>query len=196
MALKFDSESMEEVFSTFRELYEEKKDLSKISMSEISEKSGVHIGTLYGMFSDKSDVALGMLEQKIQEILVTFDEDTDKEMPLGEKLKAFISLQLEFIGPYLKLIRELITHPISTSNFMLKVKSKYIGFLSELFEEYFKGKNNLLKELAVIGLSNSFLAFNLTVVQYWEFDKSEGKKNTLNFIESGVKNFMVVSSLI
>jgi hypothetical protein len=29
MALKFDSESMEEVFSTFRELYEEKKDLSK-----------------------------------------------------------------------------------------------------------------------------------------------------------------------
>lgn len=196
MTLKFDNNSLEEVFLAFRELYEDKKDISKISMSDISEKSGIHIGTLYGMFTDKFDLALSMLEQKIQDVFVTFDEDTDESIPLGDKLKSFISLQLEFVGPYLKLIRELMSHPISTSSVMLRAKNRYVGFLSELFSEYFKDKSNLLKEIAIFGLSNSFLAFNLTVIQYWEFDKSEGKKNTLSFIENGVKNFMVVSSLI
>ncbi|MFN8672962.1 MAG: hypothetical protein U0457_12890 [Candidatus Sericytochromatia bacterium] len=194
-----DKETFENIIFTFKDLYKEKKSLSNISLQEIADKSDIHIGKIYSLFNGKTDVAIALIENIINEIFITFDEESEKDTPLGDKLKIALSLQLEFLGPHADLINELtlsLVNPFSEfSNFVNKLKNKYINFLTELLENNFKGKN-LIRTLTIPLIVRSFLVFNVTVIKYWEADKSEGKKNTLSFIENGVKNFMVVSALL
>lgn len=195
-----DNQSIEEIFFTIKELHLTKHAIHKISIADIANKSGVHSGKIYSLFENKEDIFLKFIEKKVNDVFITFDEETDEEMPLGEKLKILVSLQLEFIGPELKMIKELlpqILNPFSNpAKVLARVKNKYLDFVSELFLKKVMDKNFLLKNVAVITMTNAFLAFNLSVLQYWELDKSESKKNTLNLIEKGIKNFMVVYALI
>lgn len=192
-------DEFEKVISSFSSLYADKKSIDKISMSEIADNSGVAIGKIYSIFNSKEDIAVSLIEKSINEVFVIFDDETEPSWHLGDKLKAFISLQLEFIGPNATLINELLislVNPFSPfSHLINETKVKYFSFLDTLIKKSYD-KNNFFIGLSTPLIVRTFMAFNLTVLKYWENDKSEGKQNTLSFIEKGVKNFMVITAII
>lgn len=192
-------DEFEKVISSFSSLYADKKSIDKISMSEIADNSGVAIGKIYSIFNSKEDIAVSLIEKSINEVFVIFDDETEPSWHLGDKLKAFISLQLEFIGPNATLINELLislVNPFSPfSHLINETKVKYFSFLDTLIKKSYD-KNNFFIGLSTPLIVRTFMAFNLSVLKYWENDKSEGKQNTLSFIEKGVKNFMVITAII
>lgn len=201
MSLDFiNKEEVMNVLHAFRQLYSEHKHYNNITMSQISEKSGINIGHIYANFKDKEDIIITILRKDIHDIFITYDEEADKSIPISDKLKIFMSLQFEFLEQDFQLIKHITPHylnPLSPFfNFASEVRKKYLGFVAELFEENLKTTNNLVKKLVVPLIANSFLTFNLTVLNYWDHDKSEGKQDTLNYIDKGLKNFMVASAII
>lgn len=196
-----DKEEINSLMFALREAYDEKKSFEKLYISDLAEKTGIPIGKIYANFNDKEDIALEVIKKSVYDIFVTFDEEVGIETHLGDKLKIFLSLQLEFFGPYFHLTKELLPglllNPFSKiSLFLIKTRYKYIDFLSELFQTSLKKSDFIFKTFTLPALTNAFLLFNIAVFQYWENDKSEGKQNTLNFIEKGTKNFMVMSALL
>lgn len=201
MSLDFrDKQDEMNVIKAFRELYSEHKHYNNISMNQISEKSGINIGHIYANFQGKEDIVITLLKKDIYDIFLTYDEEADKSIPVSDKLKIFMSLQFEFLEPDYKLIKDIIPYSLNPLSpffsFNSEIRKKYINFVSELFEENLKTTNNLIKKATVPIIANSFLAFNLTVLNYWDHDKSEGKQDTLNYIDKGLKNFMVASAFI
>ncbi|MBC7473427.1 MAG: TetR/AcrR family transcriptional regulator [Candidatus Sericytochromatia bacterium] len=188
------------VLLALRSAYHEKKSYSKIKISDISEKSNIHIGTIYAHFTNKDDIAVSLIKKDIYDIFITYDEEIEDGMPASEKLKIFLSLQMEFLGSDLKMIRELLPfaiQPFSTfSDLLLENRKKYNDFLYQLFLNNFKKSSFIFRNVTLPIITNTFLAFNLSVLQFWLSDKSEGKQSTLNYIEKGVKNFMIMSTLL
>ncbi len=188
------------VLLALRSAYHEKKSYNKIKISDISEKSNIHIGTIYANFTNKDDIAISLIKKDIYDIFITYDEEIENSMPVSEKLKIFLSLQMEFLGSDLKMIRELLPYglqPFSNfSDLLLENRKKYNDFLYQLFLNNFKKSTFIFKNITLPVITNAFLAFNLSVLQFWLNDKSEGKQSTLNYIEKGVKNFMIMSTLL
>ena len=195
-----DKEEVNEILLAMREIYYEKKSYSNIAISELAEKSNVPIGKIYTYFTNKDDIAISLIKKAIHDIFVTFDEEVEKASPVSDKIKVFLSLQLEFLGPELKLITELVPHALQPfsgfSSLLIETRKRYLDFLSQLFLSNFNKPTFIFKNISLPIITNSFLLFNLSVFQFWQGDKSEGKQNTLNYIEKGVKNFMVMSTLL
>ena len=192
-------EDIDKIISSFKELYDNNKKLSKFSMSDISEKSNILIGKLYSLFNCKEEIAIYIIEKSVNEIFLIFDEETSSDTQLGDQLKIFLSLQLEFLGPNINLINDFLlelANPFSDfSKFVNSKKIKYTNFLTEIITKNF-GKKNVLFQLSIPLIVRTFMVFNIAVLKYWENDKSEGKMKTLGFIENGVKNFMVIATLM
>jgi AcrR family transcriptional regulator len=195
-----DKEEINAIFMAFKEIYAEKKSYDQIHINDLSERSGIPIGKIYANFTDKDDIAIGLIKKAVYEMFITFDEETDPDMPLSDKLKVFVSLQLEFLGPDFHLLKELLPGallPFSTlAGFLSQTRSRYLDFISELFLNNIHKADLIFRTITLPALANSFLLFNLSVLQFWEKDKSEGRQSTLNFIEKGVKNFMIMSALL
>jgi len=190
-------EEIDKIIYSFKELYNEKKSLANININDIVNSSGFNIGKIYSTFESKEDIAVNLVKKTIEDIFNTYDEEVDKTMSLGDKLKAFISLQLEFIGDIYPLFRELLLqslNPFSEAhNYYIQVKKKYFNFLKDLICE---NKNPFFKDILISTLINSFIIFNMTVFLFWEKDNSLGKEETLKYIEKGVKNFVVMIALV
>jgi AcrR family transcriptional regulator len=195
-----DKDEINSIFMALREVYNEKKSYKQVHINDLVEKSGVPIGKIYANFTDKDDIVLSLIKKSIYDIFVTFDEEVDPQMPPSDKLKVFVSLQLEFLGPDFHLLKELLPGalvPFSNfANFLNQARTKYLDFISELFLNNLHKTDMIFRTMTLPALTNSFLLFNLSVLQFWEKDKSEGKQSTLNFIENGIKNFMVMSALL
>jgi len=190
---------IEKIFSALVELYNQDKSYNKIRMSDIAEKSEIHLGKIYANFNDKDEIIINFFEKLVYDVFTTFDDDIDKDMPLTEKLNVFWGLQLEFITPHLKLIKDVLPRtfvPLSKyAQFLDKIRKKYINFVSELFLEL-NNKNDMFYKMFILqALANSFMFMNISLFGIWENDKSESKKDTLKFIEKSIKNFVIVSGL-
>lgn len=200
MSLDFkNSEDALSVLHAFRQLYIENKSYNNISINQIADRSGIHVGHIHALFEGKDDIAINIIKKDIYDIFMTYDEEVDQSIPVSDRLKIFMSLQFEFLGPDYKLIKELIPHaaiPL-TPFFSLanETRKRYLNFVSELFRENLNKTNTLIKMVTIPAIANSFLAFNLTVLRFWENDKSDGKQDTLNYIDKGLKNIMVVSAM-
>ncbi len=200
MNLEANDKDENSILNALKEAYGEKKAYDKVHMSDIIRHSGVAIGKIYANFTDKDDIAIGLIKKSIYNVFITFDEEIELKMPLGDKLKVFLSLQLEFIGPHLNLIKELLPKaliPFSNFNgFISDTRTRYLDFISELFLNNVNKNNFLFRAVTLPVITNSFLLFNLSVLQFWSKDNSEGKQSTLNFIEKGIKNIMITTVLL
>lgn len=192
-----EKEDIDKIIYSFKEIYHEKKNLDDINISDIVNISGFHIGKIYSAFESKEDIALHLIKKTIEDIFITFDDEIDDSMPLGDKLKAFISLQLEFLSDIYPLVKEMllqVVNPFSESHdYYMQLRKKYFNFMKDLI---YQNKNPFLKDILISTLINSFIIFNMTVFSFWEKDNSSGKEETLKYIDKGVKNFVVMISLV
>lgn len=201
MSLDFiDKEEVLIILNAFRQLHNEHKHYNNITLNQISERSGINIGHIYANFQGKEDIVITLLKKDIHDIFITYDDEVDKSISVSDRLKIFMSLQFEFLEPDYTLIKDIIPYALNPMSpfftFASETRKKYINFVSELFSENLNDSNNLIKRATVPIIANSFLAFNLTVLRYWDNDKSVGKQDTLSYIEKGLKNIMVASAMI
>ena len=154
----------------------------------IARKAGIAEGTVFNYFRSKEDIALYFFEQEVgHAVAAVRDNPRLRKAPLEEKLFTLVESQLEYLAPYERFIGAALLHALKPASALgpfshraMELRHRYLGFVEELIEESIpKHKQNPLAFLA----PEVFWIYYLGALLYWLYDRSEGKQNTLAFLD-------------
>src|SRR5256886_8367998 len=154
----------------------------------IARKAKVAEGTVFNYFRTKEDIALYFFEEEVDQAMAAVrDNPRLRKAPLEEKLFALVHSQLEFLAPYEKFIGTALIHALKPasplgpfSHRAQELRHRYLGFVEELIAESTpKHRHSALTFLA----PEVFWIYYLGALLYWLYDSSEGKQNTLAFLD-------------
>jgi AcrR family transcriptional regulator len=161
----------------------------------IARKAGIAEGTVFNYFKSKDDIALYFFEAEVDHAMKAVRDNTRlRKAPLEEKLFALVNSQLEYLAPYERFIGAALIHALKPhsplgpfSHRAMELRHRYLRFVEELIEESIPKKQNPLGFLA----PEVFWIYYLGTLLYWLYDASEGKQNTLAFLDRSL-NFGVL----
>ena len=154
----------------------------------IARKAGIAEGTVFNYFKSKEDIALYFFEQEVgHAVAAVRDNPRLQKAPLEEKLFTLVESQLEYLAPYERFIGAALLHALKPASALgpfshraMELRHRYLGFVEDLIEESIpKRKQNPLAFLA----PEVFWIYYLGALLYWLYDRSEGKQNTLAFLD-------------
>ena len=153
----------------------------------IARKAGIAEGTVFNYFKSKDDIALHFFEQEVDQAMAAVRNNPRlKKAPLEEKLFALVHSQLEYLAPYERFIGSALIHALKPSSPLgpfshraMELRHRYLRFVEELIEESIPKKQNPLGFLA----PEVFWIYYMGALLYWLYDSSEGKQNTLAFLD-------------
>src|ERR1043166_3780977 len=153
----------------------------------IARKAEIAEGTVFNYFKSKDDIALHFFEQEVDQSMATVrDNPRLRKAPLEEKLFALVHAQLEYLAPYERFIGAAMIHALKPSSPLgpfshraMELRHRYLRFVEELIEESLPKKDNPLGFLA----PEVFWIYYMGALLYWLYDSSEGKQNTLAFLD-------------
>jgi AcrR family transcriptional regulator len=153
----------------------------------IARKAGIAEGTIFNYFKSKDDIALHFFEQEVDQAMAAVRNNPRlRKAPLEEKLFALVHSQLEYLAPYERFIGTALIHALKPtsplgpfSHRAMELRHRYLRFVEELIEESVPKKQNPLGFLA----PEVFWIYYLGALLYWLYDSSEGKQNTLAFLD-------------
>jgi len=164
------------------------KGFDATTTKSIARKAGIAEGTVFNYFKTKEDIALYFFEQEVDQAMAAVRENPRlRKAPLEEKLFALVHSQLEFLAPYERFIGAAFIHALRPASSLgvfshraQELRHRYVGFVQELFEESLpKQRNSPITFLA----PEVFWIYYLGALLYWLHDSSEGKQNTLAFLD-------------
>ena len=154
----------------------------------IAKKAGVAEGTVFNYFRTKEDIALHFFNEELDHAIAAVRSNPRlTKAPLEEKLFALVQSQFEYLAPYERFIGAAVVHalrpasrlgPLSTSSQLLHLR--YAEFVEQLMNESLPGQDHSLARL--FG-PRAFSLFYLGMLLYWLHDSSEGKEDTLAFLD-------------
>ena len=154
----------------------------------IAQKASVAEGTVFNYFRTKEDIALYFFDQEVTQAIASVRADSRlRKAPLEEKLFTLVQSQLEYLAPYERFIGAALIHALKPasplgpfSHRAMELRHRYLAFVEELIDESIpKQKRNPLSFLA----PEVFWIYYLGALLYWLYDSSEGKQNTLAFLD-------------
>ena len=154
----------------------------------IARKASIAEGTVFNYFRTKEDIALHFFELEVDQAIAAVRESPRlRKAPLEEKLFALVQSQLEFLAPHERFIGAAFIQALRPasplgpfSHRAQQLRHRYVGFVQELFEESLpKQRNSPLTWLA----PDVFWIYYMGALLYWLHDSSEGKQNTLAFLD-------------
>jgi AcrR family transcriptional regulator len=154
----------------------------------IARKARIAEGTVFNYFKSKDDIALYFFEQEVDQAMAAVRENPRlREAPLEEKLFTLVHSQLEFLAHHERFIGAALVHALRPaspfgpfSHRSQELRHRYLGFVEELIEESApKRRQGPLTFFA----PEVFWIYYLGVLLYWLYDTSEGKQNTLAFLD-------------
>jgi len=154
----------------------------------IARKAGIAEGTVFNYFKSKDDIALHFFEEEVDHAIAAVrDNRRLRAAPLEEKLFTLVHAQLEYLAPYERFIGAAMIHALRPSSPLgpfshraMELRHRYLRFVEELIEESVPQKNqNALGFLA----PEIFWIYYMGALLYWLYDSSEGKRNTLAFLD-------------
>ncbi|HYX29532.1 MAG TPA: TetR/AcrR family transcriptional regulator [Pyrinomonadaceae bacterium] len=153
----------------------------------IARKAKIAEGTVFNYFKSKDDIALHFFEQEVDSAMAAVrDNPRLKKAPLEEKLFALVHAQLEYLAPYERFIGAAMIHALKPSSPLgpfshraMELRHRYLRFVEELIDESLPKKQNPLGWLA----PEVFWIYYMGALLYWLYDSSEGKQNTLAFLD-------------
>ena len=153
----------------------------------IARKAGIAEGTVFNYFKSKDDIALHFFEQEVDSAMAAVrDNPRLKKAPLEEKLFALVHAQLEYLAPYERFIGAAMIHALKPSSPLgpfnhraMELRHRYLRFVEELVEESLPKKDHVLGFWA----PEVFWIYYMGALLYWLYDTSEGKQNTLAFLD-------------
>jgi len=161
----------------------------------IARKAGIAEGTVFNYFESKDEIALYFFEEEVDQAMTSVrDNPRLRKAPLEEKLFALVHSQLDLLAPYERFIGTALIHALKPhsplgpfSHRAMELRHRYLRFVQELIEESIPKKKNPLGFLA----PEVFWIYYLGVLFYWLYDTSEGKQQTLAFLDRSL-NFGVL----
>ena len=154
----------------------------------IARKARVAEGTVFNYFKSKDDIALHFFEQEVDQAMASVRENPRlRKAPLEEKLFALVHSQLEYLAHHERFIGAALIEALKPasplgafSHRAQQLRHRYLGFVEELIEESApKRRHGPLTFFA----PEVFWIYYLGVLLYWLNDTSEGKQNTLAFLD-------------
>jgi AcrR family transcriptional regulator len=164
------------------------KGFDSTTTKAIARKAKIAEGTVFNYFKSKDDIALHFFEQEVDQAMAAVrDNPRLRKAPLEEKLFTLVHSQLEFLAPYERFIGTALIHALKPasplgpfSHRAQELRHRYLGFVEELIEESApKHRQSALTFLA----PEVFWIYYLGALLYWLYDSSEGKQNTLAFLD-------------
>lgn len=154
----------------------------------IARKARIAEGTVFNYFKSKDDIALYFFEQEVDHAMATVRENPRlRKAPLEEKLFTLVHSQLEFLAPYERFIGAALIHALKPASPFgpfnhrsQELRHRYLGFVEELIEQSIPG--NQRGPLTFLA-PEVFWIYYLGALLYWLYDSSEGKQNTLAFLD-------------
>ena len=154
----------------------------------IARKAGIAEGTVFNYFKTKEDVALHFFEQEVDQAITAVRENrTLRKAPLAEKLFALVHSQLEYLAPYERFIGSALIHALKPtsplgafSHRAQELRHRYLAFVGELIEESIP---NYSRNPVAFLAPEVFWIYYVGALLYWLYDSSEGKQNTLAFLD-------------
>jgi AcrR family transcriptional regulator len=155
---------------------------------EIARKARIAEGTIFNYFPTKEDIALHFFEKEVDHAIdVVRANKRLKKAPLEEKLFALVQSQLDYLAPYENFIGASLIHALRPASrlgpFSLQMQAlrlRYVTFVQELVDESLP--ENGAGPLSIWG-PQAFWIFYLGALLYWLHDTSEGKQQTLAFLD-------------
>ena len=154
----------------------------------IARKAGIAEGTVFNYFRTKDDIALHFFEQEVDQAMAAVRGNPRlRKAPLEEKLFTLVHSQLEYLAHHERFIGAALIHALKPasplgpfSHRSQELRHRYLGFVEELIEESApRGRPGPLTFFA----PEVFWIYYLGVLLYWLNDTSEGKQNTLAFLD-------------
>lgn len=164
------------------------KGFDSTTTKAIARKAKIAEGTVFNYFKSKDDIALHFFEQEVDQAMAAVrDNPRLRKAPLEEKLFTLVHSQLEFLAPYERFIGTALIHALKPasplgpfSHRAQELRHRYLGFVEELIEESIpKHRRSPLTFLA----PEVFWIYYMGALLYWLYDSSEGKQNTLAFLD-------------
>lgn len=168
------------------------KGFDATTTKSIARKAGIAEGTVFNYFRTKDDIALHFFEQEVDQAMASVRGNPRlRKAPLEEKLFALVHSQLEFLAHHERFIGAALIHALKPasplgpfSHRSHELRHRYLGFVEELIEESApKRRSGPLAFFA----PEVFWIYYLGVLLYWLNDTSEGKQNTLAFLDRSLK---------
>jgi len=164
------------------------KGFDQTTTKAIARKAGVAEGTVFNYFRTKEDIALHFFNEELDHAIAAVRGNPKlKKAPLEEKLFALVHSQFEYLAPYERFIGAAVVHalrpasklgPLSTSSQLLHLR--YVEFVEQLINESLPAGDH---SLARMFGPRAFSLFYLGMLLYWLHDSSEGKEDTLAFLD-------------
>ena len=164
------------------------KGFDSTTTKAIARKAKIAEGTVFNYFKSKDDIALYFFEEEVDQAMAAVrDNPRLRKAPLEEKLFTLVHSQLEFLAPYERFIGTALIHALKPasplgpfSHRAQELRHRYLRFVEELIEESMpKHRQGPLNFLA----PEVFWIYYMGALLYWLYDSSEGKQNTLAFLD-------------
>ena len=158
----------------------------------IARKARIAEGTVFNYFPTKEDIALHFFEREIDQAIAAVRGNSRlRKAPIEEKLFALVHSQLELLAPHERFIGAAIVHSLRPTSKLgpFSVKSqtlqlRYLSFVQELIDEAIRER-----EIAptIWWTPQVFWIYYVGLLLYWLHDSSEGKQQTLAFLDRSLK---------
>jgi len=158
----------------------------------IARKARIAEGTVFNYFPTKDDIALYFFEREVDHAIAAVRNNPKlRRASLDEKLFALVHSQFECLAPYERFIGAAVLHALRPASKLsiLSVQSqqlqlRYIAFVEELIDQSkLRGSSDMLGAWG----PRVFWLFYMGMVLYWLHDTSEGKQDTLAFLDRSLK---------
>ena len=168
------------------------KGFYQTTTKEISQKAKIAEGTLFNYFKSKEDLALYFFENEIQDCIDWYYRDNYiQRAPLVEKLFGITQRSLDRLAPYEEFIGAVYLralqpksklHLLSLDAQALRVKE--LKFIRDILVE--AEENGEIPPVGDLGAYAVGLIY-IGILTYWLNDKSEGKENTMAFLDRSLE---------
>ena len=171
------------------------------TMRDIARQAGVALGATYYYFASKEAIVLAFYEEMEQRGDDATREAIGKQKKLRDRIRTILEKRFELLEPNLKFLAALFKHSPDTDDPLSpfspetqNIRDKAIG----LFRLAIEGGDVKVPADLAPHLPRLLWLYQLGLILFWIYDRSEGRKNTSALMEKSlalVVNLVRISGL-
>jgi AcrR family transcriptional regulator len=183
---------LEAALRVFRE-----RGFERATMREIASEAKVALGAAYYYFDSKEAIVMAFYAQSQERMATDIERILDKSRTLEERLRGIITEKFEHFAPNRKLLGALSAHadpehPLSPfSRETASIREQDIAAFERAVEE---------SKLKLPGNIRPYLPrllwlYQMGLILFWVYDRSEGQKKTILLFEKTLKMLLITLRL-
>jgi AcrR family transcriptional regulator len=183
---------LEGALNVFRE-----RGFERATMREIAVEAGVATGAAYYYFDSKDAIVMAFYERSQGEMHASIESGLDEAKTLEDRLRVIIATKMQYFAPNRKLLAALTAHtdpdhPLSPfSEQTAPIREQDVAS----FERAVAESGVKLPPTIAPYLGRLLWMYQMGLILFWVYDKSEGQARTMFLYEKTLKMLLVVLKL-